>query len=396
MFTQLLASVNDLLQESNSFATQEDLHRSTGYSVAQLLGVAVLPDFAHLQIGAGLRDFVLQLAHTDEAITSVVAMTRCSSSTLGDETEYIKKAMDGDDPTLQFHLGGGAKVIQVVRKYRPEDTVNLGNAVLIQYDLNKISNPAVEPAHVVVSDNSATAVAQNEALAFPVAELRAAVGNALEAPAAARLAELSEDDFLDTPFMDLGLHSLAMMELRSRLDARLRELNSSVVLPPTVLFDFPTPRKLLQHMQGAAAASGNAALVHPKSVRGAAVSEDDSVFAICSTSCRFPGGINTAEAFHAALLEKLDAVTRLPKEWSWDSRTQYAALLSEDIAESFDAAFFRINAAEAKRMDPHQRILLEVAHEALVSAGVLNAARRSSQQVRRVFLNPKIVLCVEA
>jgi hypothetical protein len=385
MYTQLLASVNDLLKESNSFATQEDLHRSTGYSVVQLLGVAVLPEFAHLQIGAALRDFVLQLAHADESITSVVAMTRCSLSTAGDEAEYAKKAMGGDDPTLQFHIGGGARVVQVVRQYRPEDTVNLGNAVLIQYDLHKTNRTANEPDHVALSDNAAATVLQDKDLAIPGTMLRAAVSNALEAPAAARLAELSQDEFLDTPFMDLGLHSLAMMELRSRLDARLRELNSSVMLSPTVLFDFPTPRKLLQHMQGAAAGSGSAALISSKFVPGAGVSEDDSMFAICSTSCRLPGGIDTAGAFHAALQGKLDAVTRLPKEWNWDSRTQYAALLSEDVAESFDAAFFRINAAEAKQMDPHQRILLEVAHEALMSAGVLNTARRSSQQVGRAF-----------
>jgi hypothetical protein len=382
MYTQLLAGMNVLLHESNSFATQEDLHRSTGYSALQLLGVAVLPDFAHLQIGAGLRDFVLQLAHSDGAIESVVAMTRCSSSTdEADEVEYVKKAMKGDDPTLQFHMSGGARVVQVVRQYRPEDALNLGNAVLIQYDLNKTNRNTAEGTGALSPSGEASAA--NGADAIPVAELRNAVSNALEAPAAAKLAELSQDEFLDTPFMDLGLHSLAMVELRGRLDARLREQHSAVVLSSTVLFDFPTPRGLLQHLQGTSSASSA-----PSRPTRRQVSDDDSVFAICSTSCRFPGGISTAEGFHEALLGQLDAVSRLPKEWNWDSRTQYAALLSEDAAESFDAAFFRLNAAEAKHMDPHQRILLEVAHEALMSAGVLGAAKRFSQQVRnlRCFL----------
>ena len=43
--------------------------------------------------------------------------------------------------------------------------------------------------------------------------------------------------------------------------------------------------------------------------------------------------------------------------------------LKEDIA-AFDARFFSISPAEAKSMDPMQRILLEVVYEAMENAGI--------------------------
>lgn len=68
-------------------------------------------------------------------------MTRCSEFQVREELTleeqqrgyelYVSKA---EDPTLFFHVSGGADVIGVVRNYRPEDIENLGNAVLIRYN----------------------------------------------------------------------------------------------------------------------------------------------------------------------------------------------------------------------------------------------------------------------
>ena len=83
IYTQNLTEPEVLLQEGVNFHNQERLHVTNGSRVIQLLGVAVLPEYAHLQIGSGLRNFVLQLAHLSAEITTVVAMTRCSSTTPG-------------------------------------------------------------------------------------------------------------------------------------------------------------------------------------------------------------------------------------------------------------------------------------------------------------------------
>jgi 6-methylsalicylic acid synthase len=51
-----------------------------------------------------------------------------------------------------------------------------------------------------------------------------------------------------------------------------------------------------------------------------------------------------------------------------DSITQKGYFL--DDAEGFDAAFFGISPREAEHLDPHQRLDLELAYEALENAGI--------------------------
>ncbi|HEU5076178.1 MAG TPA: polyketide synthase, partial [Polyangiaceae bacterium] len=101
--------------------------------------------------------------------------------------------------------------------------------------------------------------------------------------------------------------------------------------------------------------------------------------AIVGMSCRFPGG-QDPEAFWQLLRDKGDAVREVPSE-RWDP-TAAAALDPANPAagaarwggfvdgiDRFDATFFGISPREAERMDPQQRMLLEVAWEALEDAG---------------------------
>lgn len=57
---------------------------------------------------------------------------------------------------------------------------------------------------------------------------------------------------------------------------------------------------------------------------------------------------------------------------------QFWANLYKDVA-SFNNKHFNISAREAMYMDPQQRIILEVAYEALLSAGYLSKAKRESE-----------------
>jgi len=95
-------------------------------------------------VGAKLRDHVVELFSTDPSITEVVAMTRCSHFVADDcqsneeqLEQYEAYVRSGRDPTIFFHLSGGAEIICVALNYRPEDVANLGNAVLIRYRLIK-------------------------------------------------------------------------------------------------------------------------------------------------------------------------------------------------------------------------------------------------------------------
>ena len=383
MYTQQLPSIETLLQPGVNFDNQEELHTGSNPSVLQLLGVAVLPDFAHMQIGSGLRDFVLQLADSRKEITHVVAMTRCSSVTGSSDmpidtqvSEYNKKAMAGADPTLSFHLSGGAEVVCTVPNYRPADTLNLGHAVYIKYTLKSVQN--IESDASVASDALTSSGSTN---AVSIEDLRRLLLASLDHADATKAAQAQSDDsFLDTSFMDFGLHSLAMVELQRKLANFLSTTgfcsSTSLQNSRTWLFDFPTPRVLLAEINGTSSTLPEAQRTKQReaSSRGVCAPSacpNASHFAVVGMSCRLPGGINTPEAFHSALLNRVDTVVRVPEDWGWDAKTKHASLLTEDAAESFDAAFFKLNAAEAQGIDPHQRIILEVAHEALVNAQVL-------------------------
>ena len=110
--------------------------------------------------------------------------------------------------------------------------------------------------------------------------------------------------------------------------------------------------------------------------------------AIVGMACRFPGGADDPEKFWTLLDQGVDAVTRIPAD-RWDlsledtdpnapgTLTAPHAGLIEDIA-GFDAEYFGIAPREATRMDPQQRILLEVTWDALRDAGCRAESLRGS------------------
>ncbi|MEP7311632.1 MAG: type I polyketide synthase [Pseudomonadota bacterium] len=104
--------------------------------------------------------------------------------------------------------------------------------------------------------------------------------------------------------------------------------------------------------------------------------------AIVGMGCRLPGGVETPQAFWQLLCDGVDAITEVPAS-RWDAEAVYDA----DPAapgksatcnggfigpiDGFDAAYFGILPREAQRMDPQQRLFLEVAIEALDDAGLV-------------------------
>ncbi|GGP76094.1 type I polyketide synthase [Streptomyces abikoensis] len=107
---------------------------------------------------------------------------------------------------------------------------------------------------------------------------------------------------------------------------------------------------------------------------------DDSV-AIVGMGCRFPGGINSPETFWDFLVGGKVAVEPTPED-RWRPYTKINPEFSEALrkadrpgnfigdVDGFDAEFFGITPREAEFMDPQQRLVLEVAWEALEHAGM--------------------------
>ncbi|MBT2384319.1 type I polyketide synthase [Streptomyces sp. ISL-11] len=108
---------------------------------------------------------------------------------------------------------------------------------------------------------------------------------------------------------------------------------------------------------------------------------NDRALAVVGAGCRLPGGISDLGGLWAALREGRDAVGEIPADRFDKTRfvdpgalrpcRSYTAAggFLDDVA-GFDAAYFGIAPKEAAAMDPQQRILLELAAEALDDAGI--------------------------
>ena len=104
--------------------------------------------------------------------------------------------------------------------------------------------------------------------------------------------------------------------------------------------------------------------------------------AIIGIGCRFPGGINDADAFWKLMVEGREAVGDVPAD-RWNVERFYDAepgLVGKSIAkrggfvdriDQFDPRFFGISPREAPFVDPQQRLLLETAWEAIEDAGLV-------------------------
>jgi len=110
--------------------------------------------------------------------------------------------------------------------------------------------------------------------------------------------------------------------------------------------------------------------------------QEDKLFepiAIIGMSCRLPHAKNI-NAFWQCLMDGKNSITAMPEErWNLLQGSHEIAMRKKDCPyyggylsniDEFDAYFFGISPREALRMDPQQRILLEVAYESLEDAGL--------------------------
>ncbi|WP_435179463.1 beta-ketoacyl synthase N-terminal-like domain-containing protein, partial [Actinacidiphila sp. bgisy145] len=176
----------------------------------------------------------------------------------------------------------------------------------------------------------------------------------------------------DRSFREQGFDSYSALDLRNRLKTA-----TTLQLPATVLFDYPTPTALVGYLRQQLTGEQEALRETP-----AAVARMQEPVVIVGMGCRFPGGVEDAEGFWRLVAGGSDAMSGFPADRGWDGErgdgsdsgdggAGYARVGGFlEGAGDFDAEFFGISPREALGMDPQQRLLLETCWEALEDAGI--------------------------
>ena len=365
---QRIRSVDEL--RSCTHENADRLHDPTG-PVVQLLGLYVLPEMRERELGDELLTFLLEISAVTTGVTTVVGVTRCSrfdAAGNGSYAEYVARRDERGlpvDPNPRFHAVHGATIGDLLPGYRAKDAANQGFGILVQYDV-QYDLHSLRPAATQAPDLSSAREAVK-------AEFESAVRRILGQESGWIVPD-------DQPLMDMGLDSMALMELRALVEQRL-----GVKLGHTFFFKHPTLVAAVEHLarqpeiadrfQQASRAAAQPPIVKSDSAPSKKEGSPRNLLApiaVVGMAYRFPGA--EGDGLWQLLAEGRDAIGAPPAHrWEWpsgmtpESRFARGGYLAD--IESFDAEFFRIAPSKAELMDPQQRMLLELSWELLENAG---------------------------
>ncbi|WP_127530237.1 AprA-related methyltransferase [Paenibacillus kobensis] len=395
-----------------SFDRLEELYKKDG-PVIQLLGLNILPEMQHRNMGDQLLEFMLLRSSLISGVHTVAGITRCKnySPQYGVSLkDYIRLRNEHGSPVdmnLRFHEWHGADIKELIPGYRPLDTMNEGHGVWIEYDLQQRRQKQKQMPQTAqtLHDEKALPVPSVQKSstgrngAFGQGEIRDYVSKVI------RLVLGNGDAYsIDRPLMEMGLDSADLLELNERISHEY-----SIVLEPAFFFQYNTPQLIINFLEERAAgqerqveeevAVTNADFADQADELNSRqdVSEDGEVsqgngIAIVAAACRLPGGVASLDQLWDLLNEGTNAVGRMPAgRWEWpdhiDPEHTHQGIdrggYLEDIS-GFDPSFFRISPKEAELIDPQQRLLLELTWECFENAGY--PARKMAGSGTGVFI----------
>jgi len=118
---------------------------------------------------------------------------------------------------------------------------------------------------------------------------------------------------------------------------------------------------------------------HVETHCNASIEKNENKIAIIGYSCRLPNSVNNPDDFWELLKNSKNGITEIPSD-RWDNNLFYDEKKQQkgklytskggfiDNVYDFEPEFFGISPREAIKIDPQQRILLEVTYEALENA----------------------------
>ncbi len=224
----------------------------------------------------------------------------------------------------------------------------------------------------VVKTSSASAQAASQrAVPDPVARTRVEIERWLSRRLTGLLGVAESLVDPQRPFAEYGLDSKDALRISGELEQFL-----GCSQPADLLYSHPTVAALSEFL---APKSDSRIALTP-----VANPQQREPIAIVGMGARFPGA-KDLPAFWNLLRHGIDAIGEVPLDrWPVESfydadaaqpgkaNTRWGGFLS--MIDRFDAAFFGISRREAEFMDPQQRILMEVAWQAIEDAGMTRAA----------------------
>jgi hypothetical protein len=336
LYTQRIKSINSLIQ--GNFKDQFSLHHEPGEYIL-LLAIAALQS-SQGNVGALLRNHVIDAAKSDNNIRKIVAMTRCSKFKPDSSLQYEKYVESGKDPTIFFHISGGAEILKIVKNYRSEDTDNLGNAILIAYHIKEFEITETKDSFFQDLCQHVCYLAKSESI-----------------------------DVADIPFLNI-LDSFQLLTLHNWIEARLNKK-----LSPNFLFSHSTCRFVQKFI------NGDMIQYKPLPIENSKCND----IAIVGVSMSFPSGISDLSRLRKIMLDKQSTSKKVPlQRWDVDalhldkliidSERESCLLYGNflDNIEMFDPSYFGMSMEEAMNLDPCHRLILQSSFDSLYDAGIDN------------------------
>ncbi len=275
-------------------------------------------------------------------------------------------------------LDAGLEALPALRRFQDEGAQLDALVETLARSAPVVAAPAVEaPPTAAPTEPGPRVAARAEATAAegPSPARVRALSALLRSRAARALDRAPETLAVDVPLRDQGVDSAALVSVAAALSERL-----GAPLPAVSLFEHGSLDRLARHLLARAApavAGSETARVEPEpgraanASRGDARAEREGAIAIIGLAGRFPGAPSVDALW--ALLERGGHALRPPPPERVVGAPEPDAFVTAgylDDVDRFDAAFFGISPREARRMDPQQRIFLEVAWQALEHAAL--------------------------
>ena len=374
IYSQRIAATEDIrgIDCENASA----IHTADG-PIVQLLSINVDPAYQERHLGDQLLELMLQRCAATSGVRAVVAVSLCrdfhkqTAMTMAAYVGHRNELGQLSDPILRFHERHGARIAGLVPGYRPNDANNQGSGVLVSYDIHRRSRREVEVGERAAHGGRGLAGPSEPAPAPPgVDGMPEFLERTIQRIVGSERAVVYSREL---PLMDLGLDSVGMLELADRIAVRCRRR-----LEPSFLFQYNTPRRIAEYFKPAPpelAPEGGSP--EPREAVHLVRETDGDAIAIIGMACRLPGGIDTPDRLWRCLKDGRSVIGQVPAQrWTWPSGIDPVRAqpgidrggFLDDIAR-FDATLFRLSPKEVKTMDPQQRIVLELAWEALESCG---------------------------